>query len=493
MADAIMDEQIYNDAFSHFRNGEYEEAYTILKEQGNGLSPKGRQLKNECEKLIADKFYYMIKECIAAGNHEKANMLKSRYCMRYGANPKINGIKINDTTTSGAGGESVSEYAEEPSMLEKFYHSPAFVVCVIVVAVIVIAIVIGSTKGCQSNSKRYALDVDSTLADSVMVDSMEMEATTDFEHITKKRGNFSVDIQWPVSMEGINDISGLQQSIVEAVFGRSSTDIENCIERYFDDMKNEAEESGNASQCEGRVTVNFQQRFDNIYIFKTHYYYYGGCGTAGCVMSSDTYVHYNNELGRCCELSDIIDDKSAMLALINDHIRSYSSVEVDSVESSSKYYGQADDVPERFIISPIGITFIFSKYEITPGAYGEPHILFTYDELDGALTDRFKSTINHSFPSNTWVSCKLTGSMVDQNGDNPISLKFERRGGEIRNCVYTNEIIGGKIKMRAKYSGDYILFSGKDGNYDFDIVIDRHTLEGKATDGPKVLDVYLGV
>lgn len=489
----IMDEQLYQKAFSHFRNAEYEEAYNMLKEHEADMPPKARQLMKECRRLITDKYFYMIRECIDSGNTDKAQMLKSRYAMRYGDNPKVSGIKIGNAGTSGTDGEETGTYGEEPSALEKFYHSQAFVITVIVAAVVVIAIVIGSVKGCRGNSTSYAVAEDSTATDTFTVDTLADGPATDFERIKKKRGHFSVDIQWPVAMEGVDYISSLQQSITEAAFGRSSTDIEDCIERYFDDMESTADEYGGPSPCEGRTTVKFLQRLDNLYIFNTHYYFYGGCGTSSCIISADTYVHYDKVLGRSLKLSDIIDSKRAMLGLINDHIRSYSSVEVDTVESSSKYYELAKEVPERFIISPMGVSFTFSKYEVTPGAYGEPNILFSYDELDDVLTDGFKESIGRSFPRNIWVSCKLTGSMINHEGNNPISLKFERRGDKIRNCVYTNELIGGKIKMRAEYSGDYILFSGKDGKYDFDIIIDRHTLEGKATDGPKVLDIYLHV
>lgn len=482
----IMDEQLYQKAFSHFRNAEYEEAYNMLKEHEADMPPKARQLMKECRRLIADKYFYIIKDCIDSGNTDKAHLMKSQYKLRYGDNPKIDGINI-------PGGSTLDTDDAEAEAPKSLFHSQAFVITVIVAAVVVIAIVIGSVKGCRGNSTSYAMPEDSTATDTFTVDTLADGPATDFERIKKKRGHFSVDIQWPVAMEGVDYISSLQQSITEAAFGRSSTDIEDCIERYFDDMESTADEYGGPSPCEGRTTVKFLQRLDNLYIFNTHYYFYGGCGTSSCIISADTYVHYDKVLGRSLKLSDIIDSKRAMLGLINDHIRSYSSVEVDTVESSSKYYELAKKVPERFIISPMGVSFTFSKYEVTPGAYGEPNILFSYDELDDVLTDGFKESIGRSFPRNIWVSCKLTGSMINHEGNNPISLKFERRGDKIRNCVYTNELIGGKIKMRAEYSGDYILFSGKDGKYDFDIIIDRHTLEGKATDGPKVLDIYLHV
>lgn len=479
-----MDGKLFEEAFSHFRNGKYEEAYSLLEQHKDDMPLKARQLMKECHKLITDKYFYIIKDCINEGDTDRAQLMKSQYNMRYGNNAKIDGIEI-----PCAGTADVLE--DEPGALEKFYHSQAFVIACIVMAVIIVAIIIGSVKGCGGNSTADAYAEDTTATDTMAVDSLETEARTEFEQITKKRGNFSVDIQWPVSMEGIDDISSLQQSIAKAAFDRNTTDIEDCIERYLDDEERAAEENEAPYPCKGSIKIEFKQRFDDLYIFMIHYFNDKGCGTSSCVLSADEYIHYDNSLNRPLDLDDVIDYPSRVLRMINNHIEYYNPVSTDSVEGDIKYYEKAGEVPGRFAISPMGISFIFSKYEITPGVYGEPRIFFSYDELDDVLTDSFKEKIHRTFPRSKWISCKLTGMMVNHEGNNPISLAFEYKGDEIRNCVYTNELIGGKIKMRAERSGDYLVFSGKDGKYDFDIAIDRHSLEGKATDGPKVLDIYM--
>lgn len=479
-----MDEKLYEEALSYFRKGECENAYNLLKQHEDDMPLKARQLMKECRRLITDKYFYIIKDCIDSGDTDRAQMMKSQYSMRYGSNAKIDSIKITDAGTADTP-------ESEPDGVNSYRQYLPFIIACAVAAIAIIAIIIGTAKGCGGNSTAYAIAEDTTAIDTVTVDTMETEAQTEFEHITKKRGHFSVDIQWPVSMEGIDDISSLQESIAKAAFDRNTTDIEDCIERYFSDEERAEEENEAPYPCEGSIKIEFKQRFDNLYIFNIHYFEDGGCGTAACITSADNYVHYDNSLGRTLKLDDVIDYKSRMLGMINNHIEYYSPVSTDSVDGESRYYSKAEKLPERFAISPMGISFIFSKYEITPGIYNEPYILFTYDELDNVLTDSFKEKIHRTFPRGKWISCKLTGSMVNEEGNNPISLAFEYKGDGIRNCVYTNELIGGKIKMRARRSGDYLIFSGKDGKYDFDIAIDRHTLEGKATDGPKVLDIYL--
>lgn len=85
----------------------------------------------------------------------------------------------------------------------------------------------------------------------------------------------------------------------------------------------------------------------------------------------------------------------------------------------------------------------------------------------------------------------LMGSMTDENGTYPIKLEFEKAGAELTNCVYTNVDMGGKIRMDGYIDGSEFIFTGKDGNYTFQIRIDGHSYDGIATDGPKTLSVSL--
>lgn len=85
----------------------------------------------------------------------------------------------------------------------------------------------------------------------------------------------------------------------------------------------------------------------------------------------------------------------------------------------------------------------------------------------------------------------LYGSMTDANGTNPIEISYDRDGDELTNCIYTNVDLGGKIRMEGEISGENLIFTGKDGKNKFQIIIDRESFEGVATDGPKELSVSL--
>lgn len=88
-------------------------------------------------------------------------------------------------------------------------------------------------------------------------------------------------------------------------------------------------------------------------------------------------------------------------------------------------------------------------------------------------------------------SIVLYGTMTDVNGTYPIELAFEKEGDRLADCIYTNVDLGGKIRMKGEVIGNQFVFTGKDGNADFQIRIDKKTFDGIATDGPKELSVSL--
>lgn len=106
-------------------------------------------------------------------------------------------------------------------------------------------------------------------------------------------------------------------------------------------------------------------------------------------------------------------------------------------------------------------------------------------------TEETDSIAVDSSVADSWEEICLSGSMTDENGIFPIEISFERQGDELRNCIYKNVDLGGKIRMEGECVYNELVFTGKDGTYTFQIRIDAESLEGIATDGPKELYVSL--
>lgn len=386
-------------------------------------------------------------------------------------------LTINKNSVKKA---QVIEVVNSPEKIS-FWHSTKGISVVVISTIVIISIVGLFTSQCKTSAEQHLMATDSLTVDSVSVDSVIEEGTqttlnnhTEIKNIKEKRGNFEVDIDWPVAMSEIEDISKLQNCIAKKAFGHQAG-IHDCIEQYFKEESEEAENTGVPKECEGHTNVKFQQLWNGLCIFSTHYYFYGGCGTNGCVYSLNDYVIFDKDLERELNLDDIISDKSATLNIINDYLY-----------NTDRCLSKADEVPDRFLLSPAGITFIFPKYTIWGGLFGEPYILFDYYELENALSGVFAKRIKNILSKNVWTKCSFTGIMPDD-----IRLDFERKGNELRNCIYSKSENDKKIIMTGKIIGNNYIFEGKDDNKTLKMVIDRHILEGTATYGSKKTDLNL--
>ena len=73
----------------------------------------------------------------------------------------------------------------------------------------------------------------------------------------------------------------------------------------------------------------------------------------------------------------------------------------------NEYESKADKLPENFIITPTGITFIFPRYSIGYGAQGQPYISVSYNELKDVLSERFKRAIGNIPFKEKWEKFKI--------------------------------------------------------------------------------------
>ena len=106
----------------------------------------------------------------------------------------------------------------------------------------------------------------------------------------------------------------------------------------------------------------------------------GGAGAA--IVSNNIYIYYDKNLKRALGINDITDNYTAMLDIVNQRI-----------SSSEQYDSKAEELPDNFVLSDSGITFVFPQYSIGAGYLGQPEIYFGYNELADVLTDSFKNSI----------------------------------------------------------------------------------------------------
>lgn len=212
------------------------------------------------------------------------------------------------------------------------------------------------------------------------INASKENKTNQFEYIKDERGNYKVDIEWPLSLTGVDDIRKIQRIIIQqAFFDENDNDIKNCVENYF--KEGQEGKSLGEGETAGEVVVKFQQRFNSLYIFKVHIYADLGGGTGASIVYQDKYIYFDNNTERSLSINDMFTDLPRTLALVNEHI------------SLDEYVKKTEELPNNFIISASGITFIFPKYSIGYGAQGEVEIALNYDELESVLSETFKRAI----------------------------------------------------------------------------------------------------
>ena len=359
-----MNNNLYSDAISRFKEGKYEEALAILNASKDHLSLKEKELMNECKRLVIEQYYYLINESIQQEDYQNARALKDEYKAKFGVSSRIDSIVVPEKSSVTSSQQIEQDDDEEESYGTRFW--------IIIAGIVVIGLI--ALFCWKHNSNKEATNTVIGQENTVIGAS-----TNQFEYINKKRGNYEVDIEFPVSLAGMENVSGIQLAIAQKAFNCNSNDINSCVEKYF---KEEAESSSlGVGETAGKVTVKFQQRLNSLYVFKINTYADLGGGTGLSVIYRDEYIYFDKDLNRSLVIDDLFTDYSQTLSLINEHI------------SLDEYANKAEKLPENFIISSSGITFIFPKYSIGYGFQGEVEIALTYEELNNVLSSTFKNAI----------------------------------------------------------------------------------------------------
>ena len=93
-----MDNKLYSEAFAYFNKGEYEAAYAKIRHSETGLSIKEKQLAVECERLITEQYYVIIKEKVGQKKYKSARHLQEDYISKYNFDKKVGNVDIPDTS-----------------------------------------------------------------------------------------------------------------------------------------------------------------------------------------------------------------------------------------------------------------------------------------------------------------------------------------------------------------------------------------------------------
>jgi Protein of unknown function (DUF3298). len=387
-----MENRLYEQALPFFNKGEYEEVLKIFRHATVTLSDKEKKILRESKKQITEQYLFLIKDCIQQKEYVKAGELQEEYKAKYDFDERVADIPIIIDKGTSIEKETTTEQKDilfpHQTLIVKDH---AILRKEIIILFLFFCIIAGvwiyysmKDDANMSPPKEAIPELNSSSTSSanknrVSTKNIARNSSNQFKYFKEKRGDFQIDIEWPLSLIGVNDINKVQRAIIKRVFQEDSNNIQACIEKHFKEMQ-EAPSLGPYG-TEGELTIKFQQRLNDLYIFKVYMYFDGGGGTGASVFRGESYIYFDNNIGNILNINNIIADYAKTLIIVNKHI------------SLDEYAHKAEELPDNFILSASGITFIFPKYSIGYGYQGEVEIALTYDELNDILSETFKRSI----------------------------------------------------------------------------------------------------
>ena len=129
-----MNNSLYSDAISRFKEGKYEEALAILNTSKDHLSLKEKELMNECKRLVIEQYYYLINESIQQEDYQNARALKDEYKAKFGVSSRIDSIVVPEKSSVTSSQQIEQDDDEEESYGTRFWIIIAGIVVIGLIA-----------------------------------------------------------------------------------------------------------------------------------------------------------------------------------------------------------------------------------------------------------------------------------------------------------------------------------------------------------------------
>ena len=219
------------------------------------------------------------------------------------------------------------------------------------------------------------------------------------------------------------------------------------------------------------------------------------CGSCGFKLPGQNF--YNNggnqtgtgnvfcpHCGQKCETNEKFCGKCGT-PLFNDSIPVGGVTPIVTQDTPPVYYDEDDDNHNMRMLLAICVVVLL----LIGGFLGWKYLY--KGKFFKKKTELVSDSINAD-SAKTWEQVTFEGVMYDEDGhDCNMQVTYETDGSNVRNCVYKNVDLGGKIKMDLVVTDDTYSFSGKDGKQKFAFNVNKDNLIGPGQDGRKGLLVMM--
>ena len=200
-------------------------------------------------------------------------------------------------------------------------------------------------------------------------------------------GHKSLDLQWPVYLNGVTQLPILQDHLMILIFGKSCPDIQSAMAEYW--RLGMIDECGPYDPGEEITLKRVKSNNPNFVQFILKRMVNWGGGTGDYIETSTKGITYDKRVQKILRKKDILKNPHSLqlVQVLNKEIKRIMKVQNEEYNLLSK-------MPDKIIVGDKGLTFVCPDCIQFTYQGDEIEVFVPYFRIANYLTNDFKQSIN---------------------------------------------------------------------------------------------------
>lgn len=200
-------------------------------------------------------------------------------------------------------------------------------------------------------------------------------------------GHKSLDLQWPVYLNGVTQLPILQDHLMILIFGKSCPDIQSAMAEYW--RLGMIDECGPYNPGEEITLKRVKSNNPNFVQFILKRMVNWGGGTGDYIETSTKGITYDKRVQKILRKKDILKNPHSLqlVQVLNKEIKRIMKVQNEEYNLLSK-------MPDKIIVGDKGLTFVCPDCIQFTYQGDEIEVFVPYFRIANFLTNDFKQSIN---------------------------------------------------------------------------------------------------
>ena len=200
-------------------------------------------------------------------------------------------------------------------------------------------------------------------------------------------GHKSLDLQWPVFLNGVTQLPILQDHLMILIFGKSCPDIQSAMAEYWN--LGMIDECGPYNPGEEITLKRVKSNNPNFVQFILKRMVNWGGGTGDYIETSTKGITYDKRVQKILRKKDILKNPHSLqlVQVLNKEIKRIMKVQNEEYNLLSK-------MPDKIIVGDKGLTFVCPDCIQFTYQGDEIEVFVPYFRIANFLTNDFKQSIN---------------------------------------------------------------------------------------------------